>query len=168
MIVTDTTWVIDENATKFRIIEDHMGLLDIFKKNTAEQPIPVVAQPAAEATVVDDAPAAEKIKKPRKARAKKTEPAPEAAAPKIDPEVKVLKFEFDPENPRLGSIELDWNIEFVHLLRSHGYSGNTDEDIVDAWLMDVCKTISTNEFPMSDNVRYIQRRDLGGGKTEFS
>jgi hypothetical protein len=168
MIATDTTWVIDENVTKFRIIEDQMGLLDIFKKSNPEQLIPVVVQPAAEPIVVADQPAAEKIKKPRKPKAKKAVEPEAAAIPKADPEVKVLKFEFDPENPRLGSIELDWNIEFVHLLRTHGYSGNTDEDIVDAWLMDVCKTISTNEFPMSDNVRYIQRRDLGGGKTEFS
>ena len=81
----------------------------------------------------------------------------------------MLKFDFNAENPRLGSIELDWNDEFVELLKSHGYSGDTPEAIVDGWLTDVCKTIaSSEEFASPDNVRYIQRRDLGGGKSEFS
>jgi MFS family permease len=83
------------------------------------------------------------------------------------PEVKVLKFDFDPANPRLGSIELDWNPEFVEMLKTHGYIGNSPEEIVDQWLMDVCRTISS-EVPYMDNVRYIQRRNLGDGKTEFS
>lgn len=135
-----------------------MGLLDIFKRVTTNQP--------AEIPEVQAVPEA-KPKKPRKPRKPKVE-AQKEETPKTPPEVKVLKFDFDPANPRLGSIELDWNPEFVEMLTEHGYVGNTAEDIVDAWLMDVCKTISQNEFPMSDNVRYIQRKDLGDGKTEFS
>ena len=138
--------------------KSNMSIFDIFKK----KPVPV------EPAVVESKPEAKaepKPKKPRKPRAKKQE----SVAPPVgnQPEVKVLKFDFDPNNPRLGSIELDWNPEFVEMLRTHGYSGITEEAVVDAWLMDVCKTIS-GEVPYMDNVRYIQRRNLGDGKTEFS
>ena len=105
--------------------------------------------------------------KPRKPRAKKPKPEPKVETPAVDPNVQILKVEFDKQNPRLGSFELDWNEEFVEFLKSHGYTGNRPEEIVDAWLMDVCKNIA-GEVPYFDNVRYIQRKDLGGGKTEFS
>lgn len=118
-----------------------MSFWDIFKKKPPE-PAPVES----------------KEEKPRKPRKKKS-----------GPQVKVLKFDFDTENPRLGSMELDWNDDFVELLKTHGYKGETPEAIVDAWLTDVCRTIATSEeFATPDNVRYIQRKDLGGGKSEFS
>ena len=137
-----------------------MSIFDLFKK----KPVPV------EPAVVESKPdikAEPKPKKTSKPRAKKPLPKPVAEASNTAPEVKVLKFDFDPANPRLGSIELDWNTEFVAMLKTHGYIGNTPEEIVDQWLMDVCRTIST-EVPYMDNVRYIQRRNLGDGKTEFS
>ena len=110
-------------------------------------------------------------KKPRKPRAKKEKIVEPAAEPKVD----ILKFEFDPANPRLGSIELDWNSEFVELLTSHGYVGNNEEEIVDKWLNDVCANIASNQY-QGANVRpatlaganLIKRTPLGGGKTEIS
>jgi hypothetical protein len=113
-----------------------------------------------------------KPKKPRKPRVKKEKVvAPEKVEPKVD----ILKFEFDPANPRLGSIELDWNSEFVELLTSHGYIGNNEEEIVDKWLNDVCANIASNQY-QGANVRpttlaganLIKRTPLGGGKTEIS
>jgi len=152
--------IIAENAgavTKCRIIEDNMGLFDLFKKKPEETK-------AVEAA----APPVEKIKKPRKPRVKKPVPEPVIEEKAIAaPEVKVLKMDFDPTNPRLGSMELDWNPEFVETLRQAGYSGIKEEDIVDAWLRDVCRTIA-NDIPSFDNVRYIQRQDAGNGKTIFS
>lgn len=142
-----------------------MGLFDLIKKiipNQAEaQPKIEVAEP--------------KPKKLRKPRVKKPKPEPvteplvieEEITAKPAPEVKVLKLDFDPANPAIGSMELEWNAEFVETLVAAGYKGQTDESIVDQWLMDVCKTIS-QEVPYMDNIRYIQRRDVGGGKTEFS
>lgn len=85
------------------------------------------------------------------------------------PDVKILKFDFDPANPKIGSLELDWNKQFIKLLIDHGYRGNSDEELVDKWLNDVCRNIALNSSEMlQDNVRYIQRKDLGDGKTEFS
>lgn len=109
-----------------------------------------------------------KVKKPRKPRAKKE------AAPKVEPKVDILKFDFDPNNPRLGSIELDWNSEFVELLTKHGYTGETEEDIVDKWLNDVCRNIAMNDF-QGANVKapslgagMVSRKPIGDGKTEIS
>ena len=112
-----------------------------------------------------------KPKKPRKPRAKKKK----VVATPVEPKVDILKFEFDPANPRLGSIELDWNSEFVELLTSHGYVGNNEEEIVDKWLNDVCANIASNQY-QGTNVRpttlaganLIKRTPLGGGKTEIS
>jgi hypothetical protein len=111
-----------------------------------------------------------KPKKPRKPRAQKalpeapvavTEPAP------VAPEVKVLKLDFDPANPRMGSLELDWNAEFIDLLKQHGYPGNSPEDVVDAWLNDICRTIIGQNNQAPDN-RYVNKRNLGDGMTEVS
>lgn len=107
-----------------------------------------------------------KPKKPRKPKVKKEK------APKIEPKVEVLKFDFDPANPRLGSIELDWNKEFVELLVKHGYKGPTAEDIVDAWLNDVCKTIVENQYQGSNvsasvmNSVFVTKKPIGDGKVE--
>lgn len=113
-----------------------------------------------------------KPKKPRKPRVKKEKVVP---PPKQEPRVDVLKFDFDPKNPRIGSIELDWNSEFVELLTEHGYYGNSEEDIVDSWLNDVCKTIIANQFPGAAanaaalaGANIVNRKKVGEGKTEVS
>jgi hypothetical protein len=114
----------------------------------------VVATPAKES----------KPKKPRKPRKPKV-------AKKQEPKVDIIKFDFDPQNPRLGSIELDWNDEFVELLVKHGYPGTVAEEVVDAWLNDVCRTIIANQFPggsVNSGSQMVQRKDLGDGKTEVS
>jgi len=118
----------------------------------------------------------EKPVKPRKPKAKKTKPAPELAVetpPLVTAEVKVIKLDFDPKNPRLGSLELDWNDQFIDLLAEHGYRGNNAEELVDAWLNDICKTILANGYPGAsvtniDGSRYVKQRDIGDGKTEVS
>jgi hypothetical protein len=113
--------------------------LSIFNWFKKEQPkveeIPVVVESQIENN---------KPKKPRKPRVKKETPAP---PPKVEPKVDIIKFDFDQKDPRLGSIELDWNSEFVELLVNHGYIGNSEEEIVDKWLNDVCRTIIANQYP---------------------
>ena len=110
----------------------------------------------------------EKISKPAKAR--------RAAKPKkikIEPKVDIIKFDFDPNNPRLGSIELDWNSEFVALLSKHGYLGKDEEEIVDKWLNDVCRTIISNPYqgtnvPADNFSNVSNKKNLGNGKSEIS
>jgi hypothetical protein len=109
----------------------------------------------------------QKVKKPRKPKAKKEKAVP---PPKAEPKVDILKFDFDPSNPKLGSIELDWNSEFVELLTKHGYFGNSEEEIVDKWLNDVCRTIITNQYPGMpiSPAAIVNKKDIGKGKTEIS
>ena len=100
-------------------------------------------------------------KKPRKKKEKPVKP---------EPKVTVLGFDFDPKNPSMGSMELDWNAEFIEMLRQNGYRGINPEDLVDAWLNDVARNIiRTNEQnpPNLDNTRYVTRTSLGDGRTEI-
>ena len=108
--------------------------------------------------------------KSRKPKVKKPKPEPVTA---VDPQVSVVKLDFDPSNPRLGSLELDWNDEFIALLQQHGYAGAKPEDIIDAWLNDICRNILSNQFPGAsvtniDAARFVKRQSLGDGKTEVS
>lgn len=113
-----------------------------------------------------------KVKKPRKPKAAKTQtesaPQPVASEPKVD-----VKMDFDKQNPRIGNWELDWNPEFVELLRKHGYDGNNEEEIIESWLNDICRTTLANMYPGSnvsniESARYVRRTNLGDGKTEVS
>ena len=113
-----------------------------------------------------------KPKKPRKPRVKKV--VEETPTPQTEPQVHVLKFDFDPANPSIGSMELDWNAEFIEMLRQHGYKGVNPEALVDAWLNDVARNILASNPPPanpptnSDGARYVNRRDVGDGRSEIS
>jgi hypothetical protein len=140
-----------------------MAFWNFFKKATAEKAED--PQPSTASTVED-------IQASTSSKAKKVRVSQKPKQPrkvKEQPEVKVVNFNFNSKNPREGAIELDWNDEFVVLLRAHGYQGEEPEDIVNAWLSDVCRTIASNEeFAAGATARYIQRKDLGHGKSEFS
>jgi len=87
--------------------------------------------------------------------------------------IEIVSVELDKENPSYGSFELDWNEQFVTKLRSMGYPGDKDETVVDLWFQSVCRNILMETYEQeaanrSDNVRYINRKDLGDGKTEVS
>lgn len=59
-----------------------------------------------------------------------------------EPWVKVVSVQFaDPRNPTTGFFELDWNKHFVHQLTEAGYSGRTDEEVVDMWFNDLCRGV---------------------------
>lgn len=62
------------------------------------------------------------------------------------PWVSVLSVETDEDQPNQGSLELDWNDEFVSYLQDHGYIGATEEMIVDTWLGELCKNIALEHY----------------------
>lgn len=64
--------------------------------------------------------------------------ATEAKMPWVD--VITTTFE-DPEKPNTGYFELDWNEYFVKSLIEAGYSGRTDDDIVNMWFNDLCRGV---------------------------
>ena len=108
---------------------------------------------------------------PAKKPAKKLTPK-EQANKNSEPYVDILTVEIDNDNPSYGSFELDWNEHFVEKLRSMGYPGDSDEVVVDLWFQSVCRNILMETYEQEaanrDNVRYINRKDLGDGKTEVS
>ena len=107
----------------------------------------------------------------KKPAAKKLSPK-ERATKNNEPFVDILTVEIDSENPSFGSFELDWNEHFIKKLRSMGYPGETDEVVVDLWFQSVCRNILMETYEQDagtrDNIRYINRKDLGDGKTEVS
>ena len=80
------------------------------------------------------------IKKKNKKGSKKSE----------EPMVKVLNLNVNPENPRNGFFELDWNDEFVAMLSAKGYTGESDESVVNGWFNDVCRTVLLDELQDQD------------------
>lgn len=59
--------------------------------------------------------------------------------------IKVLDVKFDKNNPGDGYFELEWNKIFVKKLLDAGYSGSSDDEIVDAWFTGLCRQIAEDE-----------------------
>lgn len=69
----------------------------------------------------------------------------EKAALTAQPWVDVKSVDVDKSDPKKGFMELDWNDEFVKMLQSGGYTGKSDEDVVNKWFNDVCRTVLLQE-----------------------
>jgi len=116
-----------------------------------------------------------KSKKQKEAEKYKVQAAPldpkEAANAKKEPWVTVLQTHVNPESPKNGFFELDWNEYFVLMLRNNGYTGVTEEEIVDQWFSDLCREVgSEDNVPGMDRrgSGYINVNNLGNGRTEVS
>lgn len=124
--------------------------------------------------------AAPKSKKERKPRKKKTElSAKEQATLNGEPYVAILKVDIDPNNINNGAFELDWNDKFLVNLVKQGYKikpDDTDNEIVDRWFQTVCRNIALEVYEQEaadpekrrGDLRVVQQRDLGNGRTEIS
>ena len=121
-------------------------------------------------------------REPRKSRPK-AEPkltAKEQATRDNEPYISITRVDVDPENINSGSFELDWNDKFVLNLIKAGYKqrpDDTDNVIVDRWFQTVCRNIALEVYEQqvadpanrgADELRRIQSRDIGGGRTEIS
>jgi len=109
----------------------------------------------------------------------KEEPPPVAEVPKTpkeiatekkEPWVAVLNTHINKDNIRNGFFELDWNEYFVLQLRTAGYTGETDEAIVDSWFSELCRNVGAEEdVDMSRRgAGYINVNNIGDGRTEIS
>lgn len=79
---------------------------------------------------------------------KKSEPVVESsltekemATAKKEPFIQVIDTQFDPKNPANGFFELDWNSYFIDELKKAGYTGITDEELVDKWFKAICQNV---------------------------
>jgi hypothetical protein len=130
-------------------------------------------QPPAKKTKKKQAPAAEEpATLPKKSRKKKQPELTEKdkATAEGRPYVQIVELSLDPDNPGVGSFELDWNQPFVHQLMLQGFRGQNDEQIVDQWFQTVCRNIAMEEWEqyVADPANRINKKDLGNGRTEIS
>lgn len=115
--------------------------------------------------------------KPKTPRKKVELSAKEKATAAGEPYVSILKVDIDPNNVNNGAFELDWNDKFVLNLIRAGYKireDDTDAQIVDRWFQTVCRNIALEVYeqqqadPSNRDLRVIQTKDLGNGRTEVS
>lgn len=94
----------------------------------------------------------------------------ELATQNKEPWVCVLNTHVNKENIRNGFFELDWNEYFVLQLRSAGYRGESDEEIVNQWFTELCKNVAAEEgIDMSRRgTGYINVNNIGNGRSEVS
>lgn len=70
---------------------------------------------------------------------------------KNEPWVGVISTEFDPNSGVNGlAWELDWNEQFVQMLRNEGYQGHNDSQVVEAWFNDLCTAEAIEQGIMDD------------------
>ena len=104
-----------------------------------------------------------KVKKTTRLKAKK-----KTSKKSQEPWVKVLNMNVNPDNPKNGFFELDWNKEFVNMLQQNGYKGDTEEQIVDKWFQTLCKTIGNEQGLDVAGSGYVKTTRRDDGKTEVS
>jgi len=93
----------------------------------------------------------------------------EAATKAGEPWVAVLDTQVNPENIRNGFFELDWNNEFIEQLLDAGYSGETNEEIVDAWFRTIVSQMLDDEGQSTDRgMGHINVVPIDKSKSEVS
>lgn len=92
------------------------------------------------------------------------------ATEKKEPWISVLETHVNKENVRNGFFELDWNEYFVVQLRSAGYTGESDEEIVDKWFQELCRNVGAESGINMDRrgSGFVNRALRDDGKTEVS
>ena len=93
----------------------------------------------------------------------------EEATKKGEPWVGVLDTKVNPENIRNGFFELDWTNEFIEQLLDAGYSGESNEQIVDAWFKTIARQVLEDGGEDPDrNAGYIDTKKIDEDKSEIS
>ena len=93
----------------------------------------------------------------------------EIATENKEPWVAVMNTHVNKDNIRNGFFELDWNEYFVLQLRTAGYAGSTDEEIVDAWFSELCRNLG-GEAGIDMNGRgagFVDRALRDDGRSEI-
>jgi len=93
----------------------------------------------------------------------------EIATASKEPWVAVLNTSINPTNPKNGFFDLDWNEYFIESLRENGYTGATDEEIINQWFGDLCREIGQEEgIPMDRRWSgFVDVKNLGNGRSEI-
>lgn len=79
-------------------------------------------------------------------RLSKSEFEKQRATLRDEPWIAIIDSGFDPEQGIDGVFfEFDWNTQWIDFLKLNGYVGHLDEQIVDDWFTDVCRSHSSAE-----------------------
>ena len=113
--------------------------------------------------------ATEEVKTAEELRREALEAEKEAATAKGEPWVAVLDTQVNPDNIRNGFFELDWNNEFIEQLLDAGYSGETNEQIVDAWFRTIVSQMLEEEGQSTDrSMGYVNVTPIDKNKSSVS
>lgn len=147
-----------------------MGLKQLFEKVTGldkirEQALAEIQESLRLAKEAEEAAAAAKEAE----RIAKLSPK-ELATENKEPWVQVLETHINKDNVRNGFFELDWNEYFVVQLKASGYTGETDEEVVDRWFQSLCQNIGGESNVNMDRrgSGYVNRALRDDGLTEIS
>ena len=92
-----------------------------------------------------------------------------AATKAKEPWVAVIDTQINPKDIKNGFFELDWNNEFIEQLLDAGYSGETNEQIVDAWFKTIVIQMLEEEGQTTDRgMGHIKVVPLDKDKSEVS
>lgn len=93
----------------------------------------------------------------------------DAATKAKKPWVAVLNTHVNHKDIKNGFFELDWNNEFIEQLLDAGYSGETNEQIVDAWFKTIARNILEEQgLDPNREAGYIKINKRDDGKSEIS
>lgn len=113
--------------------------------------------------------ATEEVKTAEELRREALEAEKEAATAKGEPWVAVLDTQVNPDNIRNGFFELDWNNEFIEQLLDAGYSGETNEQIVDAWFRTIVSQMLEEDGQSTDrSMGYVNVTPIDKNKSSVS
>ena len=108
-------------------------------------------------------------KREHKRREKDLQKEKEEATAKGEPWVAVLDTQINPDNIKNGFFELDWNNEFIEELLDAGYSGETNEEIVDGWFKTIAMQILGEQgVDTAREMGYINVVPIDKGKSSVS
>ena len=86
-----------------------------------------------------------------------------------EPWVAVLDTQINPDNIKNGFFELDWNNQFIEELLDAGYTGETNEQIVDSWFRTIAMQILGDEgLETAREMGYINVVPIDKTKSEVS
>ena len=83
--------------------------------------------------------------------------------------VGVLDTQLNPDNIKNGFFELDWNNQFIEELLDAGYSGESNEEIVDGWFKTIAVQILGEQgVETAREMGYINVVPIDKDKSEVS
>ena len=93
----------------------------------------------------------------------------EEATTKGEAWVAVLDTQINPDNIKNGFFELDWNNQFIEELLDAGYTGESNEEIVDGWFKTIAVQILGEQgVETAREMGYINVVPIDKDKSEVS